>query len=140
MYIHCFNCCIVFLLRLLHRQADSLPLAPPGKLSSLRMNHNLLNEVGGEPTCQCRRLKRLEFDPWVGKIPWRGTWQPTPVFLPGKSMDRGAWQATVHDITKSRTQPRTHTLRLTDEVLIFKLTFYCHNIALWWWWWWWFSC
>jgi len=27
----------------------------------------------------------LEFDPWVGKIPWRRKWQPTPVFLPGKS-------------------------------------------------------
>ena len=25
-----------------------------------------------------------EFDPWVGKIPWRRKWQPTPVFLPGK--------------------------------------------------------
>ena len=21
------------------------------------------------------------FDPWVGKIPWRRAWQPTPVFL-----------------------------------------------------------
>ena len=25
------------------------------------------------------------FDPWVGKIPWRREWLPTPVFLPGKS-------------------------------------------------------
>ena len=25
------------------------------------------------------------FHPWVGKIPWRRKWQPTPVFLPGKS-------------------------------------------------------
>ena len=25
------------------------------------------------------------FDPWVGKIPWRREWQPTPVFLPGES-------------------------------------------------------
>ena len=25
------------------------------------------------------------FDPWVGKIPWRRKWQPTPVLLPGKS-------------------------------------------------------
>ena len=25
------------------------------------------------------------FNPWVGKIPWRKKWQPTPVFLPGKS-------------------------------------------------------
>ena len=23
--------------------------------------------------------------PWVGKIPWKRKWQPTPVFLPGKS-------------------------------------------------------
>ena len=25
------------------------------------------------------------FVPWVGKIPWRRKWQPTPVFLPGQS-------------------------------------------------------
>ena len=36
------------------------------------------------------------FDPWVGKIPWRREWQPTPVFLPKNSMDTGAWQTTVH--------------------------------------------
>ena len=24
-------------------------------------------------------------DPWVGKIPWRRKWQPSPVLLPGKS-------------------------------------------------------
>ena len=24
------------------------------------------------------------FDPWVGKLPWRRKWQPTPVFLPGE--------------------------------------------------------
>ena len=29
--------------------------------------------------------KRHGFDPWVGKIPQRRKWQPTPVFLPGKS-------------------------------------------------------
>ena len=31
------------------------------------------------------QCQRPGFDPWVGKIPWRGTWQPTPVFLPGES-------------------------------------------------------
>ena len=25
------------------------------------------------------------FIPWVRKYPWRRKWQPTPVFLPGKS-------------------------------------------------------
>ena len=24
-------------------------------------------------------------NPWVGKIPWRRAWQPTPVFMPGES-------------------------------------------------------
>ena len=28
---------------------------------------------------------RPGFNPWVGKIPWRRKWQPTPVFLPGES-------------------------------------------------------
>ena len=34
---------------------------------------------------QCRRCRTCEFDPWVGKLPWRRVWQPTPVFLPGES-------------------------------------------------------
>ena len=37
-----------------------------------------------ESTCRCRRQKRLRFGPWVGKIPWRKAWQPTPLFLPGE--------------------------------------------------------
>ena len=40
---------------------------------------------GKESVCQRRRHKRLGFHPWVGKIPWRTAWQPTPVFLPGES-------------------------------------------------------
>ena len=34
--------------------------------------------ISGVPAMQ-------EFDPWVKKMPWRRKWQPTPVFLPGKS-------------------------------------------------------
>ena len=26
--------------------------------------------------------QKTRFDPWIGKIPWRRKWQPTPVFLP----------------------------------------------------------
>ena len=40
---------------------------------------------GKDPACQCRRQKRHGFNPEVGKIPWRRTWQPTPVFLHGES-------------------------------------------------------
>ena len=28
---------------------------------------------------------RNRFDSWVGKIPWRRVWQPTPLFLPGEA-------------------------------------------------------
>ena len=37
-----------------------------------------------KPAFQRRRHKRLEFDPWVRKFPWRRAEQPTPVFLLGK--------------------------------------------------------
>ena len=40
---------------------------------------------GKEPSCQCRRYRRCRFD--TSRIKgrsWRGTWQPTPVFLPGE--------------------------------------------------------
>ena len=39
----------------------------------------LSNKESGVPS------RRLGFNPKVGKIPWRRKWQPTPVFLPGKS-------------------------------------------------------
>ena len=41
--------------------------------------------AGKASTCQ-RRGRR--FDPCVGKVSWRRKWQPTPVFLPGKSHGR----------------------------------------------------
>ena len=37
---------------------------------------------GKESTCKCGRH---QFDPWVRKMLWRRKWQPTPIFLPGKS-------------------------------------------------------
>ena len=49
------------------------------KFKSLRLQRWL---SGKESGCQS---KRHEFDPCVRKISWRRKWQPTPVFLPGKS-------------------------------------------------------
>ena len=40
---------------------------------------------GEESTCQDKRCNRHGFYLWVGKIPWRRKWQPTPGFLPGES-------------------------------------------------------
>ena len=58
-----------------------------------------------EFACQCRRLW---LDPWVRRMPWRRRkWQPTPVFLPGKSMTRGTCQTTVRGVAKIRTRLST---------------------------------
>ena len=58
----------------------------------------LSDASGKEPDYQCRRRKRHEFDSWVGKIPWRRAWQPTPVFLSGES--HGQRSLAVHRVTK----------------------------------------
>ena len=34
--------------------------------------------------------ERCGFDHWVGKIPWRRKWEPTPVFLPRESHGQGS--------------------------------------------------
>ena len=38
-----------------------------------------------KPPASTGRHKRCGFPPWVGKIPGRRAWQPTPVFSPGES-------------------------------------------------------
>ena len=47
-------------------------------------------------------------DTWVRKIPWRKKWKPIPVSFPGKSMERGACQATAPGVTKTQTQLSTY--------------------------------
>ena len=63
----------------------------------------------------CLQFGRPGFDSWVGKIPWRRKWQPTPVFLPEEShgqRDRGACLATVHGVTRVRHELVTKLLLL----------------------------
>ena len=66
------------------------------------------------PPANAGRHKRHRFDPWVGKIRWRRAWQPTLVFLPEGSMDRGAWQASVRGVSQSRKQ-LSHTAHMCAE-------------------------
>ena len=69
---------------------------------------------GKESAYQSRRRKRHGFHPWIGKIPWRHTWQPTPVFLPGESHGQRSlvgyipWGCKEWDMTKDLA--RTHAL------------------------------
>ena len=52
-----------------------------------------------EFSCQCRRPV---FNPWLGKIPWRRKWQPSPVYLPGKSQGQRSLVGSVHGVAKIR--------------------------------------
>ena len=67
---------------------------PPDFVLSLSRSHSLFCSFILEtlsPRLQltweriCLQCRRPRFNPWVGKILWRRKWQPTPVFLPGKS-------------------------------------------------------
>ena len=52
-----------------------------------RRNNNMqMIWLRGESVCL--QGGRPGFNPWVGKIPWRRKWQPTPVFLPEESQGR----------------------------------------------------
>ena len=59
--------------------ADALPSEPPGKSLQYLLKVDIIKSR-------------------------RRQWYPTPVLLPGKSMDGGAWWAAVHGVAKSQTQ------------------------------------
>ena len=51
-------------------------------------------------------MQEHRLSPWVWKIPWRRKWQPTPIFLPGKShgqrslADYGPWGRKESDMSQ----------------------------------------
>ena len=79
--------------------------------------------VKKESACQCRSSRRCGFDPWVGNIPWRKPWQPTPVFLLRKFhgqrslVDYSPWGCKDLDMTE---QLSTHT-QLLDRIQQWRL-------------------
>ena len=64
---------------------------------------------GKESTCNAGDPDSI---PGSGRFP--GKWQPTPVFLPGRSPERGAWQAAIHGAAKeSDMTEQTNTFTFT---------------------------
>ena len=67
---------------------------------------------GGSDGKDCLQCRRPGADPQVRKILWRRTWQPTPVFLPGKPHEQrslagyGPWGCKESDTTERL----THTM------------------------------
>ena len=67
------------------RTGMSMPPPEPSQPMAPGSGSMGLSQAGLPRWHQCRRWKRCGFDPWVRKIPWRRTRQPTPAFLPGES-------------------------------------------------------
>ena len=74
---------------------------------------------GKEPTYQCRRHRRHRFNRWIRRIPWRRTWQPTPVSCLENPMDTGAWRAVIHAVANRQDK----RLSMHDfSLIVFLLT------------------
>ena len=54
-------------------------------------------------------MQETGFHPWVGKIPWRREWQPTPVLLTGKI----PWMEEPGGLQSMRSQSRTRLSNFT---------------------------
>ena len=67
--------------------------------------------------------RRWEFGPWIGKIPWRRMWQPTPIFLPenfsqGSLVGYSPWNHKESDTTEW-----VSTCIVADAVIYFSCPF-----------------
>ena len=88
-----------------HWDCRVLATGPPGKSPFVRsLSHFHFPTFPFCPSTSMNQdLRDVDSIPGSERFPWRREWPPTPVFLPGESMDRGAWRATVHGVAKSQT-------------------------------------
>ena len=75
---------------------------------------------GKESAC---RHRRLGFDPWVRKIPWRRKWHSIQYSFLENPIDREAWWAIVRGVTKNQdTTEHAHTHANTKYSFSLKQT------------------
>ena len=71
-------------------------------------------------------MQETRFNPWVGKMPWKREWLPTPVFLPGEFHGErilagySPWGCKESDTTEQLTLSRVHLV--SQLVLSVKTT------------------
>ena len=84
---------------------------------------------------QGRRGRRCGFDPWVGKIPCRRAWRPTPLFLPRESHGQRSlkgyspWGCKELDMTE-HTHTHTHTHTVCTYIYIYTFLLSTHQWTL----------
>ena len=75
------------------------------KGSSLRLNYSTSQYYGflGGSAVMLANARNVSLNPGLGRSPEEGNGNPLQHSCSEKSMDRGAWQATVHGVAKSET-------------------------------------
>ena len=103
------------------------------KFISLYLNWFIWGFPGGasakEPTCQYKRHKRYRW----GRSPGGGHDNPLQYSCLENPMDRGAWWATVHGVTKSQTWLKwlsTHTFILKILLLTYVNKIVIHSYLM----------
>ena len=87
---------------------------------------------GKEPACQFRIHKRRGFDHGVGRSPgeyWHGN--PLQYSCLENPMDRGAWRAAVHGVTKSQTRLRPLSMHAAPWVLVGSCGSFINSCGMW---------
>ena len=103
--------CLLFYYRWFQDWCISLDFSPFSEFVNLSESLSWVSQVAWvvkESACQCRRLKRCRFNPWLKTIPdgirdggWHGN--PLQYSCLENPTDRGTWWATAQRVAKSRT-------------------------------------
>ena len=125
--------------RAIYRSCSVTPCPANGTLLPSVSSHHMSSVIcilgllwwlsGRESACLSRRHG---FNSWVRKIPWRSKWQPTSVFLPGKSHGQRSlagyrrWRhkRVRHDLATKQSVSNSKSLKPSSG----QVTFYCSHL------------
>ena len=95
-----------------------------GEIIKKRSKYNTLGFLwwlsGEQSTWRYKRCRRHGFNSWIGNILWRRNGNPLQFPCRGNPMDREAWQATVHGVTKE--SDTTEVLNNNKTLLVISPT------------------
>ena len=104
----------------MHIKSSILSVIRKRQIKTTRRNYYTVSRMSKIKMAKytvCLQCRRPGFDPWVGKIPWRREWLPTPVFLLGEVHGQRSlagyspWGCKELDTTEPLTLSLFHTFR-----------------------------
>ena len=87
----------------------------------LKETYDYMPSVVAQTSTWCLQWKRPRFNPWLGRSPGEVNGNPLQYSCLENPMDRGAWWASVHGITKSWTLLNDFTFTFHLRIHIWKI-------------------